>query len=128
MGIATQDPELRKRRPGQPEHVVNLFFYVAEETHQIMASLGVRQYEDLVGRVELLEADEAIGNWRIAGIDLSRLLAAARTLQKGRPCGAFGPGARRSTDATRLAAHRCGRVRRSRAASRLELSCVRSAR
>jgi len=75
VGIATQDPELRKRFAGQPEHVVNFFFYVAEETRRIMAKLGIRKYEDLVGRVELLEADEAIAHWRSRGIDLSRLLA-----------------------------------------------------
>ena len=76
VGIATQDPELRRRFAGQPEHVVNFFFYVAEEARQIMARLGIRRYEDLVGRVELLEADEAIAHWRARGIDLSRLLAA----------------------------------------------------
>jgi glutamate synthase domain-containing protein 3 len=75
VGIATQDPELRKRFSGQPEHVVNFFFYVAEETRRIMARLGVRRFEDLVGRVELLEADDAIAHWKARGLDLSRLLA-----------------------------------------------------
>ncbi|MBI4883409.1 MAG: glutamate synthase large subunit [Actinobacteria bacterium] len=75
VGIATQDPILRKRFTGQPEHVVNFFFYVAEEARQIMARLGVRRYEDLVGRVELLEADQAITRWQTLGIDLSALLA-----------------------------------------------------
>jgi len=75
VGIATQDPELRKRFTGQPEHVVNFFFYVAEEARQIMARLGVRRYEDLVGRVELLEPDDAIAHWQARGIDLSALLA-----------------------------------------------------
>ena len=75
VGIATQDPELRKRFTGQPEHVVNFLFYVAEEARQIMARLGVRRYEDLVGRVDLLEADEAIEQWQERGIDLSALLA-----------------------------------------------------
>jgi len=75
VGIATQDPELRKRFSGQPEHVVNFFFYVAEETRQIMARLGVRRFEDLVGRVELLEADDAITQWKVRGLDLSSLLA-----------------------------------------------------
>jgi glutamate synthase domain-containing protein 3 len=77
VGIATQDPELRKRFTGQPEHVVNFLFYVAEEARQIMARLGVRRYEDLVGRVDLLEADEAIEQWQERGIDLSALLAFA---------------------------------------------------
>ena len=75
VGIATQDPELRKRFTGQPEHVVNFFFYVAEEARRIMARLGVRRYEDLVGRVDLLEADDAISEWKERGIDLTALLA-----------------------------------------------------
>ncbi|MEO5633312.1 glutamate synthase large subunit [Gaiella sp.] len=75
VGIATQDPVLRARFAGQPEHVVNFFFYVAEEARQIMSRLGIARYEDLVGRVELLEPDEAIAHWRERGIDLSRVLA-----------------------------------------------------
>ncbi len=75
VGIATQDPELRKRFQGQPEHVVNFFFFVAEEARRIMAQLGVRRFEELTGRVDLLEADEAIDVWRRRGIDLSRILA-----------------------------------------------------
>ena len=75
VGIATQDPVLRERFAGQPEHVVNFFFYVAEETRQIMARLGIRLYEDLVGRVDLLEADDAIAHWKARGLDLSGLLA-----------------------------------------------------
>ncbi len=64
VGIATQDPELRKRFQGTPEHVVNFFFFVAEEARQIMRRLGIRRYEDLVGRVDLLEADAAIEHWK----------------------------------------------------------------
>jgi glutamate synthase domain-containing protein 2/glutamate synthase domain-containing protein 1/glutamate synthase domain-containing protein 3 len=75
VGIATQDPELRKRFKGEPEHVVNFLFYVAEEARRLMAQLGVRRFEDLVGRVDLLEADDAIDHWKARGIDLSRLLA-----------------------------------------------------
>ena len=74
VGIATQDPELRKRFAGQPEHVVNFMFFVAEEARRIMARLGVRRFEDLVGRVDLLEADEAIERWKARGLDLSALL------------------------------------------------------
>ena len=74
VGIATQDPELRKRFRGQPEHVVNFFFYVAEEVRGLMARLGVARFEDLVGRVDLLEADEALAHWRARGIDLTKLL------------------------------------------------------
>ncbi len=85
VGIATQDPELRKRFTGQPEHVVNFLFYVAEEARQIMARLGVRRYEDLVGRVDLLEADDAIEQWKERGIDLSALLARPDA-PEGTPC------------------------------------------
>jgi glutamate synthase (NADPH/NADH) large chain/glutamate synthase (ferredoxin) len=76
VGIATQDPELRKRFKGQPEHVVNFFFYVAEEARQLMRRLGVSKYEDLVGRVDLLEADTAIEHWKGRGVDLTHVLAA----------------------------------------------------
>ena len=76
VGIATQDPELRKRFAGQPEHVVNFMFFVAEEARRIMARLGVRRFEDLVGRVDLLEADDAIEHWKARGLDLSALLHA----------------------------------------------------
>ena len=77
VGIATQDPELRKRFSGQPEHVVNFFFFVAEEARQIMARLGVRRFEDLVGRVELLEADDAIAQLAGPRARPLRLLARA---------------------------------------------------
>ncbi|HET7573207.1 MAG TPA: glutamate synthase large subunit [Gaiellaceae bacterium] len=76
VGIATQDPELRRRFRGQPEHVVNFFFFVAEEVRRLMARLGIRRFEELVGRVDLLDADEAVGDWRERGIDLSRILHA----------------------------------------------------
>ena len=76
VGIATQDPELRKRFAGQPEHVVNFMFFVAEEARRIMARLGIRRFEDLVGRVDLLEADDAIERWKERGLDLSALLHA----------------------------------------------------
>jgi glutamate synthase domain-containing protein 2/glutamate synthase domain-containing protein 1/glutamate synthase domain-containing protein 3 len=74
VGIATQDPELRRRFKGQPEHVVDFFFYIAEEARRIMARLGIARFEDLVGRVDLLEADAAIEHWRTRGIDLSKVL------------------------------------------------------
>ena len=74
VGIATQDPELRRRFKGKPEHVVNFLFYVAEEARRIMARLGIARFDDLVGRVDLLEADAAVEQWRARGIDLSRVL------------------------------------------------------
>jgi len=75
VGIATQDPELRKRFAGQPEHVVNYFFFVAEEVRGLMAKLGVRRFADLIGHTEMLEADEAIDHWKARGVDLTHILA-----------------------------------------------------
>jgi len=74
VGIATQDPELRKRFQGQPEHVVNFFFYVAEEVREILASLGLRSLDEAIGRVDLLETDGAIDHWKARGVDLSHVL------------------------------------------------------
>jgi glutamate synthase domain-containing protein 2/glutamate synthase domain-containing protein 1/glutamate synthase domain-containing protein 3 len=77
VGIATQDPVLRERFAGKPEHVVNFFFFIAEETRQLMARLGVARFDDLVGRVDLLDADEAMADWKARGIDLSNVLRPA---------------------------------------------------
>jgi glutamate synthase (NADPH/NADH) large chain len=74
VGIATQDPELRKRFKGTPEHVVNYFFYVAEELRQLMAELGVKTINDLVGRTELLRQRQDVPHGKAQGIDLSKLL------------------------------------------------------
>jgi glutamate synthase (NADPH/NADH) large chain len=73
VGIATQDPELRKRFSGQPEHVVNFFFFVAEEAREIMASLGIRKFNDLIGRSDLLDKKEGIEHWKINGLDFSKI-------------------------------------------------------
>src|SRR5918996_131141 len=75
VGIATQDPELRRRFEGTPEQIVNYLFFVAEEARELMARLGVRSYEELVGRTDLLEAAPAVDHWKARGIDLSLLLA-----------------------------------------------------
>src|SRR5205823_6076874 len=74
VGVATQDPELRRRFRGKPEHVIEYFFHVAEDVREIMASLGIARFEELVGRVDLLEPDEALSHWRARGIDLTHLL------------------------------------------------------
>ncbi len=74
VGIATQDPELRKRFEGTPEHVTGYLMMVAEEVREIMASLGIRRFEDLVGRTELLDMDEAIEHWKARRVDLSMVL------------------------------------------------------
>ena len=74
VGIATQDPELRKKFMGKPEHVVNYLFMVAEEARQIMAELGFRTINEMVGRVDCLEVDAAITHWKADGLDLTALL------------------------------------------------------
>ena len=74
VGIATQDPELRKRFKGTPEHVVNFFFFVAEEVREILASLGLRSLDEAIGRVDLLGARAAIDHWKARGVDLTHIL------------------------------------------------------
>jgi glutamate synthase (NADPH/NADH) large chain len=74
VGVATQDPILRARFVGQPEHVINYFFFVAEELRQIMAELGFRTMDEMIGRVDRLDMNRAIRHWKAQGIDLSRIL------------------------------------------------------
>jgi glutamate synthase domain-containing protein 2/glutamate synthase domain-containing protein 3 len=73
VGVATQDPALRKKFSGKPEHVVNYFFFVAEEVRSIMAQLGVRKFEDLIGRADLLDTRPGITHWKARGLDFSRV-------------------------------------------------------
>jgi glutamate synthase (NADPH/NADH) large chain len=73
VGVATQDPVLRKRFSGQPEHVVNYFFFVAEEVRELMAQLGIRKFNDLIGRADLLDTRSGIGHWKAKGLDFSRI-------------------------------------------------------
>ncbi len=75
VGVATQDPVLRAKFQGKPEHVVNYFFFVAEEARQIMAQLGIRSFDELVGRADLLDMRAGIAHWKARGLDFSRLLA-----------------------------------------------------
>ena len=74
VGVATQDPELRKRFTGKPEHLINYMLFVAEETREIMASLGFRSITDMVGRTDMLEMNDAIETWKARGIDLTAVL------------------------------------------------------
>ncbi len=78
VGIATQDPDLRKKFTGQPEHVVNYLFMVAEEARGIMAKLGIRTVNELIGRADLLHTDAAIEHWKADGLDLTPILAPAK--------------------------------------------------
>ena len=73
VGVATQDPELRKRFAGRPEHVVRYFFYVAEEVRQIMASMGIRKFDDLIGHSEYLDKRQGIEHWKAKGLDFSKI-------------------------------------------------------
>ncbi|EGV52883.1 glutamate synthase large subunit [endosymbiont of Riftia pachyptila] len=75
VGIATQDPELRQRFTGKPEHVINYFFFVAEEARRLMAKLGFRSFGEMIGQSERLDMRKAIGHWKAKGLDYSRLLA-----------------------------------------------------
>jgi glutamate synthase domain-containing protein 2/glutamate synthase domain-containing protein 1/glutamate synthase domain-containing protein 3 len=73
VGVATQDPVLRRKFKGQPEHVVNFFFFIAEELREIMAMLGVRTLRELIGRTDLLDMKKGIGHWKARGLDFSRI-------------------------------------------------------
>ena len=73
VGVATQDPVLRAKFQGRPEHVVNYFFFVAEEARQIMAQLGIRQFDDLIGRADLLDTKKGISHWKAKGLDFGRI-------------------------------------------------------
>ncbi|MDQ2894344.1 MAG: glutamate synthase large subunit [Actinomycetota bacterium] len=75
VGVATQDPELRARFRGTPDHVTAYLMFIAEEVRGIMAKLGVRRFEDLIGHTELLESDDAIDHWKSRGIDLAMVLS-----------------------------------------------------
>ncbi|MBX7532813.1 glutamate synthase large subunit [Qipengyuania sp. 1XM1-15A] len=84
VGVATQDPELRKRFTGTPEHVINYFFFVAEELRQIMAEMGFRTVEEMVGRVDKIDMRRVTRHWKAHGVDLTRILHAV-PMQEGQP-------------------------------------------
>ena len=73
VGVATQDPLLRKRFRGQPEHVINYFFFVAEEVREIMAALGYRSFSDMIGQMQMLDVRQMVDHWKARGLDFSRL-------------------------------------------------------
>jgi glutamate synthase (NADPH/NADH) large chain len=78
VGIATQDPVLRQKFAGQPEHLINYLFMVAEEARQVMAEMGFRTFNDMIGRVDCLETNDAIRHWKAEGIDLTPILTPAK--------------------------------------------------
>jgi glutamate synthase (NADPH/NADH) large chain len=74
VGVATQDPELRKRFNGQPEFVENFFHFIAEDVRELMAQLGFRTMDEMIGRVDKIDVTRAVDHWKAAGIDLSQIL------------------------------------------------------
>jgi glutamate synthase (NADPH/NADH) large chain len=90
VGVATQNPELRKRFTGKPEFVVNFFEYIAEEVRELMAELGFRTMDEMIGHVECLDVKPAVDHWKASGLDLSPILSAPvnaydQTLHQSRP-------------------------------------------
>jgi len=87
VGIGTQDPELRRKFAGRPEHVINFFFFVAEELRELMAQMGFRTVDEMVGRVDMLNVNNAIDHWKARGIDLTSLFHnPCASEQVGRRC------------------------------------------
>jgi glutamate synthase (NADPH) large chain len=75
VGVATQDPELRKRFKGQPEHVINFFFFVAEEVREHLAAMGLTRYDELIGETQWLDQEKAIAHWKAKGLDFTKIFA-----------------------------------------------------
>ena len=73
VGVATQDPVLRKKFRGKPEHVINFFFFIAEEARALMAKLGIRRFNDLIGRADLLDTRRGVEHWKARGLDFTRV-------------------------------------------------------
>src|SRR3984893_10152666 len=87
VGIATQDPALRKKFQGQPEQVINYFFFIAEELRQIMSQLGFRTMNEMIGRVDRIEMRPAVEHWKARGLDFSSILYNPQVpLRVGRRC------------------------------------------
>ncbi len=84
VGVATQDPVLRAKFQGKPEHVVNYFFFVAEEARQIMAQLGIRSFDELIGRADLLDKSKAVSHWKAKGLDFSKIFYIPETGDEAR--------------------------------------------
>ena len=73
VGVATQDPVLRKRFTGQPEHVINFFFFVAEEVREMMAAMGYRTFDEMIGQMQMLDKRQVVEHWKAKGLDFSKL-------------------------------------------------------
>ncbi|MEJ2054586.1 MAG: glutamate synthase-related protein, partial [Calditrichaceae bacterium] len=86
VGVATQDPKLRKRFRGQPEHIINFMYFIASEVREIMAELGFRKFQDMVGRKDLLEIEQAVNHYKAKGLDFSRILYYDKKLKNLNTC------------------------------------------
>src|SRR5262245_46670259 len=82
VGIATQDPVLRRKFAGQPEHVINYFFFVAEEVRELLSKLGITRFNDLIGRSDLLDMRRGIEHWKASGLDFSKIFFQPRMPQE----------------------------------------------
>ena len=82
VGIATQNPELRKKFLGKPKHVINYFFYVAEEIREIMSKMGVKKFNDLIGKTEMLSVDKSLTSWKTKGLDFKNIFYSPRIYDK----------------------------------------------
>ena len=85
VGIATQDPELRRKFAGKPEHVVNFFFFLAEELREIMAELGFRTVNEMIGRADMLEFSPLEEHWKAKKLDFSKILLRSRDMGRRNP-------------------------------------------
>ena len=94
VGVATQDPELRRRFKGQPEHVINYFFFVAEEVREHLAQMGLASYDELIGATEWLDQQAAIAHWKAKGLDFSRIFVKPEAHRRRRDAQVRGPGPR----------------------------------
>ena len=119
VGVATQDPVLRKRFVGQPEHVINFFFFVAEEVRELMAEMGYRTFDEMIGQMQMLDKAAAIDHWKANGLDFSKLFhkpdarrASASSIRSGRTTARQGArpqadrGGRAGPDQRNAGAHR----------------------
>ena len=113
VGVATQNPELRKRFSGKPEFVVNFFEFIAEEVRELLAQLGFRTIEEAIGHVEVLDTRAAIDHWKAHGLDLTPILTEAENPYEGQTCHCTKPQDHGLDKALDAAAHRAGAARRS---------------
>ena len=132
VGVATQDPELRKQFNGKPEFVENFFRFIAEEVREYMAQLGFRTMDEMIGRVDRLNVSPAIDHWKARGLDYSAILhdpALPAARRAGRSCRRITASAARSTtSSSRAAARRSSTGRRCRFRGRFATSIAPSAR